>query len=82
MTEHQKFKKLLENVEADIRSSQRMADSSLFPLIANCLMKSKLGNENCLRDQSGTAVPPAQHYLSDINLLGNVVFCIIVSKSD
>lgn len=60
----------------------RMADSSPFPLIAKCLIKSKLGTENCLADQSGAAVPPAQHYLSDINLIGNVVFCIIVSKSD
>lgn len=64
------------------KPAQRMADSSPFPLIAKCLIKSKLGNENCLADQSGTAVLPAQHCLSDINLIGNVVFGVIVSKSD
>lgn len=64
------------------KPAPRMADSLPFPLIAKCLIKSKLGNENCLVDQSGAAVMPVQHYLSDINLIGNVLFCVIVSKSD
>lgn len=60
----------------------RMADAVLFPLIAKCLIKSKLGNENSHVDQSGAAATPVQHYLSDINLIGNVLLCVRASKSD
>lgn len=60
----------------------RVADSVLFPLIAKCLIKSKLGNENSLVDQSGAAATPVLHYLSDINLIGNGLLRVRASKSN